>query len=97
MANLCSNTVSVLLGNGDGAFRPKVDYGTGLTPTSVAVGDFNRDGKLDLVVTNAGDNTVGVLGLFASLQHFVVHQMPFGGTMRTLCAVRAAMATRMSM
>ena len=47
-----SGTVSVLLGNGDGTFQPHVDYPVGVGPYSVAVGDFNRDGKLDLVVAN---------------------------------------------
>jgi hypothetical protein len=43
----------------DGAFGPKVDHATGTTPWSVAVGDFNRDGRPDLVV--AGGSTVSVL------------------------------------
>jgi len=47
-----SGTVSILLGNGDGTFQPHVDYPVGMGPYSVAVGDFNRDGKLDLVVAN---------------------------------------------
>ena len=36
-------------------------FATGNTPTSVASGDFNHDGILDLVVTNFSDNTVSVL------------------------------------
>jgi len=47
-----SGTVSILLGNGDGSFQTHVDYPVGMGPYSVAVGDFNRDGKLDLVVAN---------------------------------------------
>ena len=44
------NTVNVLLGNGDGTFQaPLVSPITGL-PTFLAVGDFNHDHKLDLVV-----------------------------------------------
>ncbi|CAG7598062.1 VCBS repeat containing protein [Hyalomma marginatum] len=30
-------------------------------PTGVAVGDFNHDGKLDLVNTNTGSDTISVL------------------------------------
>jgi Calx-beta domain/FG-GAP-like repeat len=49
--------VSVLLGNndgtghGDGTFQAPTSVAVG-TPTSVAVGDFNGDGKLDLGVTS---------------------------------------------
>jgi hypothetical protein len=61
VANDASNTLSVLLGNGDGTFQAKVDYPTGNTPWPVASGDFNGDGKLDLVVANRNSNTVSVL------------------------------------
>ncbi len=61
VANVFSNTVSALLGNGDGTFGAKVDYGTGLAPISVAIGDVSGDGKRDLVTANQGSNTVSVL------------------------------------
>jgi hypothetical protein len=55
-------SVSVLLGKGDGTFQASVDYPSGNAPISVAVGDFNGDGQLDLVVANAdGSKTVSVL------------------------------------
>jgi len=41
---------SVLLGNGDGTFQAGVNYPAGSHPSSVAAGDFNGDGKLDVVV-----------------------------------------------
>jgi uncharacterized repeat protein (TIGR01451 family) len=47
-----SNSVSILLGNGDGTFQSHVDYPTGAQPSSVAIGDFNGDGKLDLAIAN---------------------------------------------
>jgi hypothetical protein len=59
--NQNSNTVSVLLGNGNGSYAPKTDYATGTTPTSVVVGDFNGDGKLDLATANFGSKSVSVL------------------------------------
>ncbi|HEV3257551.1 MAG TPA: VCBS repeat-containing protein, partial [Gemmataceae bacterium] len=45
-----NGTVSVLLGNADGTFQPARISPTGRDPVSLAVGDFNGDGKLDLVV-----------------------------------------------
>lgn len=54
------NGVSVLLGNGDGTFQAHVDYAASSRPTSVAVGDFNKDGTLDLAVTNCFANTLSV-------------------------------------
>lgn len=49
--NVCDGTtVSLLLGQGDGTFAPPASYEAGFAPESLAVGDFNGDGKLDLVV-----------------------------------------------
>jgi hypothetical protein len=55
------NTVSVLLGNGDGSFQAKTDFVVGSEPRSVAVGDFNGDGIADLAVANYGGKSVSVL------------------------------------
>jgi hypothetical protein len=61
VANSGSNTVSVLLGDGDATFKAQTTYATGGGPYSVAVGDFNGDGNPDLAVANFTDNTVSVL------------------------------------
>src|SRR5439155_1336427 len=53
--------VWILLGRGDGTFRFLVEYGVGNDPRSVAVGDFNGDGKPDLAVANSGSDRVSVL------------------------------------
>src|SRR5258706_13318255 len=45
VANVGSNTVSVLLGNGDGNFGAKTDFGTGDGPRTVAYGDVEEDGE----------------------------------------------------
>lgn len=42
----------VMLGNGDGSFRPQIEYQAGGYTQDLAAGDLNNDGKLDLVVTN---------------------------------------------
>jgi hypothetical protein len=49
-------SVSVLLGNGDGSFQEARDFAAGLAPGSVAVGDFNGDGRSDLAVANTGSD-----------------------------------------
>lgn len=59
--NGASSFVGVFLGKGDGTFQPQVTYPTGNTPAAVAVGDFNSDGKLDLVTANRADNSVSIL------------------------------------
>ncbi len=59
--NSGSNTVSVLLGNGDGTFKAAVNYATGTTPWSLAVGDVNGDGHPDIVTGNSGASTASVL------------------------------------
>jgi hypothetical protein len=46
---------SVLLGNGDGTFQAEIHVvGSQSSITSVAVGDFNADGKADLALTSGG-------------------------------------------
>ena len=61
VANASANTVSILLGNGDGTLDAKVDYVTGSGPQSLTSGDFNKDGNADLAVANGADNTVRIL------------------------------------
>jgi beta-glucanase (GH16 family) len=63
VANAGSGTVTILLGDGHGNFRPTagspVQVGSG--PNSIAAVDFNGDGKLDLAVANSVSGTVTVL------------------------------------
>jgi hypothetical protein len=53
--------VGVLLGNGDGTLQAPVFYGAGSGPISVAMGDFNGDGKPDLAVANYGSNNLTII------------------------------------
>ena len=62
--DLSSNDVSILLNRGDGTFQPAVNYGVGVNPVSLAVGDFDGDGNLDLAVANFSEpagRTISVL------------------------------------
>src|SRR5262249_35743729 len=53
--------VELLLGNGDGSFQPSnLFLGVGGIPLSVAAGDFDHNGALDLVTANS-NGTVSVL------------------------------------
>jgi len=61
VTNVNGNTVSVLLGKGDGTFGAQTTYTVGSSPPGVAIGDFNGDGHPDLAVTNFNDGTVSVL------------------------------------
>jgi hypothetical protein len=49
-----NGTVSVLLNDGDGTFGPATNCLTGDAFQSVAAGDFNADGKMDLAVVTFG-------------------------------------------
>jgi hypothetical protein len=56
------NQVTILLGLGDGTFPgPGVTYPVGSNPRSVAPGDFDQDGAVDLVVANYCDDTASLL------------------------------------
>jgi hypothetical protein len=60
--DVIDNSVTVLLGNGNGTFTPVAPASvTGSSPLSAAVGDFNSDGLPDLVIANSGSNSLTVL------------------------------------
>jgi hypothetical protein len=64
IANSGDNTVTILLGNGDGTFTFKPTLTTGSVPYSLTAGDFNNDGKLDLAVTNFANGAPSTVSIF---------------------------------
>jgi hypothetical protein len=52
--------IFILLGNGDGTFQTAYTVSAGDSPSAIASGDFNGDGKPDLAVANF-DSSVSVL------------------------------------
>jgi hypothetical protein len=62
VVNHTADTVSILLGNGDGTFAPKVDIstGTGTGPVAAVATTLTSSGFADLVVVNNSNNTMGV-------------------------------------
>ncbi len=76
-----SGNVAVLLGNGDGTFGAANNYVTGSDPRSVAIGDLNGDGKLDLAVANSSSANVSLLlgsgdGTFGAANNYVTGSDP---------------------
>ncbi|CAF5218671.1 unnamed protein product, partial [Rotaria magnacalcarata] len=61
VTNFTGNSVSVLLGYGNGSFQNRMTLSTGFGPQSVGVGDFNNDTRLDIVVVNSYSNNVSIL------------------------------------
>ena len=79
------NTASVLLGNGNGTFQARQTLSTGTGPDSVAVADFNGDGKSDLVTMDEANDTASVLlgnsnGTFQARRVFSTGDQPWSVT-----------------
>ena len=55
-----SGNMYVLLNQGGGVFTTSAPYPVGFVPTSIAVGDFNGDGKKDLIVANSYSSSVTI-------------------------------------
>jgi hypothetical protein len=74
-ADFANNSVSVLLGNGDGTFQTATPYTVDAGPSQLLVLDVNQDGIPDIVTVNKTAGTISVLlgkgdGTFAAQQSF---------------------------
>jgi hypothetical protein len=81
VANAFTDDVSVLLGDGTGAFGPATSFAAGDLPQALTVSDLNGDGNLDLAVADGNTGNVSVLlgfgtGSFAPAQTFAAGGSP---------------------
>lgn len=61
VANVGGNSVSILLGNGDGTFGPHQEIPSGTEPHGITVLDADLDGDQDVAVANYGSDDVAVI------------------------------------
>ncbi|MGV3558776.1 FG-GAP-like repeat-containing protein [Larkinella arboricola] len=82
VTNSGSNTITLLLNNGQGSFGQTISHPVdGLAPGALVSGDFNQDGWLDVAVANRGSNNVSVLlgnrqGAFTKATNLAVGERP---------------------
>jgi len=79
--NVSSNTLSILIGNGDGSFHEQVQLHVCQEPRSLATGLFNGDAYPDIVLACAGGDQIAVLfgradGKFEEGPQYPVHRTP---------------------
>jgi hypothetical protein len=79
--NIASDTMSVLLGNGDGTFRDQVSVAAAKEPRALTLGDFNGDGLYDAAVACSGSDQIALFfgvanGRFVEGQRYSVHRTP---------------------
>ncbi|CAF1311483.1 unnamed protein product [Adineta steineri] len=62
VANYRSNSIGIFVGYGNGSYGDVIIYSTtdDSRPQSVAVGDFNQDNQLDIVVANYRKDNMGI-------------------------------------
>jgi hypothetical protein len=84
VANSGNHNIGIFLGYGNMSFANQVTYSTGSysSPHSVALGDFNNDTRLDIVVANYGSGNVGVFlgyenGSFENQMTYLTGAEPF--------------------
>lgn len=83
--NISSNTISILLGNGDGTFKDQIQVHVCQEPRALAMGDFNEDGHDDVALACSGGDEIALLlghgnGRFEEGQRYPVHRTPIALT-----------------
>ena len=58
---VANDSLSILTQTAGGDFNDAVNTFIGNNPSKIAVHDFSKDGKEDLVITNEGDNNIAIL------------------------------------
>lgn len=79
--NMSSNTLSILIGIGDGTFHDQVQLHVCQEPRSLATGSFNRDPYPDVVLACSGSDQIAMLfgradGKFEEGPQYPVHRTP---------------------
>lgn len=76
-----NNSVSILLGAGDGTFPTHVEYPVPGHPIGIVTGDFNGDGKIDIATVDEYQNEITILlgngdGTFQTHQEYSTGNHP---------------------
>lgn len=79
--NISSNTLSILLGNGDGTFKDQVQLHVCTEPRALVMNDFNHDDHPDVVLACSGGDEIALLlghgnGKFEEGPRYPVHRTP---------------------
>ncbi len=79
--NISSNTLSILIGNGDGTFRDQVQLHVCQEPRSLVMSHFNEDRHIDVALACSGGNEIMILlghgdGKFEEGPRYPVHRTP---------------------
>jgi Bacterial type II and III secretion system protein/FG-GAP-like repeat len=83
IANQADNTISILLGNGDGTFKAAptalIPLAMGFTPTALVTNEFTNSGHMDLAITEkpSAANNAGLVQVFVGNGDGTFTQAPF--------------------
>jgi hypothetical protein len=81
VTNVSGDSLSLLLGKGDGTFQDTTTLKTGNMPRALVAADFSGDGHMDIALANAGSEEVTILigkgdGTFQPGESYSTHRAP---------------------